>query len=214
MSTEVLVDTRWFICLLLTATIQIEFKYCKQKSFRGVLGTVIQLQSSRGKCCIAALLLFHSKSLLACNMQRRSFNTSRLFSASLCRSAVSIIHIIKTSLTSFGDGGERKGGMGAGQGGVGRSDSLHTDFPWYYCSSVSQSAVFLPLYRSNRFWHPRCLISTIAYHWDLVLDFVVVFWVSLKGVFCNALTSRQPLLNWALWFMAGCWHQGKWRPSK
>lgn len=107
MSTKVWVDVQWFICLLLTATIQIEFKYCKHKSFCGVLGTVIQLQSSRGKCCIAALFLFRSKSLLACNMQGRSFNTSRLFSASLCRSAISINHIIKTSLTSFGDGGER-----------------------------------------------------------------------------------------------------------
>lgn len=176
-----------------------------------MLGTVIQLQSSRGKCCIAALL-FRSKSLLACNMQRRSFNTSRLFSASLCRQVVSIIHIIKTSLTSFGDGGERQWGRNGGENK--RSDSSHTDFPWYCCFRVSQSALVLPLYRSNWFWHTHCLISPLAYHWDLIVDIVAVLWVSLKGVFWDALANRQRFLHWKLWFMSDCWHQGKWRPSK
>ena len=34
----------------------------------------------------------------------------------------------------------------------------------------------------------------MAYHWDLILDIVAVLWMSLKGVFWDALANRQPFL--------------------
>lgn len=45
-----------------------------------------------------------------------------------------------------------------------------------------------------------------AYLWDLVLDFLSVFWVSLRGCFRNTLANVQPSLYSALWFIAGCCH--------